>query len=127
MSSCSPQRRFTKLIEKHPYLITSDTITIHDTIRVEIPAVQLDTVFKIDQLTDTIEIIKDHYHTKIWTVRDSIFVEGGCDTIRVDKIVERRIPVKYYEKKTPFWTWFLIAGLLILLITIYRILWQRSN
>jgi hypothetical protein len=115
------------LIEKHPYLITSDTVTIHDTIRVEIPAVQLDTVFKIDQLTDTIEIIKDHYHTKIWTVRDSIFVEGGCDTIRVDKIVERRIPVKYYEKKTPFWTWFLIAGLLILLITIYRILWQRSN
>jgi hypothetical protein len=99
LGSCSPQKRFTKLIEKHPYLITSDTVKILDTVRVNIPAVQVDTVLKIDQLTDTVTIIKEHYKTKVWRVRDSVFISGGCDTIRVEKIIERRIPVKYYEKK----------------------------
>ena len=126
LASCSPQKRFTKLIEKHPYLLTSDTVKITDTIRVNIPSVRVDTIVKINQLTDTIRIEKEHFNVKVWRVRDSVFITGGCDTIRVEKIIERKIPVKYYEKSKPsFWVWILIAGIVILSITIYRKLWEK--
>lgn len=123
--SCSPQKRFTKLIEKHPYLLTTDTVKIKDTIRLNIPSVRVDTVVKINHLSDTVRIEKEHFNVKIWRVRDSVFLIGGCDTIRVEKIIERSIPIKYYEKKKNYWVWILIGGIVILLITIYRRQWEK--
>lgn len=100
LASCSPAKRFNRLIEKHPYLITTDSITVHDTIRVVIPEVKVDTVVKVSSLLDTIYLQQDQLTVKVWMKGDEVFIEGKCDTIYVDKIIERKIPVKYYQKDT---------------------------
>jgi hypothetical protein len=102
MIACSPKARFTRLIEKHPELITTDSITIHDTVRVVVPEVKVDTVVKVNDLLDTIYIEKEQLKVKVWMKGDDVFIEGKCDTVYIDKIIERRIPVRYYEK-TPEW------------------------
>lgn len=125
--ACSPAQRFTRLVNKHPYLIQTDTITKIDTVRVEIPKTEIDTVFKIDQLHDTVYIEKERLKIKMYTVHDSIYVDAKCDTIFVEKVIERKIPVKYYEKKQHWFDqvkswlkWFLI--LFLVLSGIYFIL-----
>lgn len=115
MIACSPKARFTRLIEKHPELITTDSITIHDTIRVVVPEVKVDTVVKVNDLLDTIFLEKEQLKVKVWMKGDQVFIEGKCDTVYVDKIIERKIPVKYYEK-TPEWKKLLNNFLPILII-----------
>lgn len=100
--ACSPAKRFTRLIEKHPELIKTDTITQIDTLRLEIPKTEVDTVFKTNQLHDTVYIEKERLKIKMYTVHDSIYVDAECDTIFIEKIIETKIPVKYYEKKERF-------------------------
>jgi hypothetical protein len=100
--ACSPKDRFTRLIEKHPELLTVDSVTIHDTVRVVVPEVKVDTVVKVNDLLDTVFIEKDQLKVKVWMKGDQVFIEGKCDTVYVDKIIERKIPIKYYEK-TPEW------------------------
>ncbi len=102
IASCSPKDRFTRLIEKHPELLTVDSVTIHDTIRVVVPEVKVDTVVKVNDLLDTIFLEKEQLKVKVWMKGDQVFIEGKCDTVYIDKIIERKIPVKYYEK-TPWW------------------------
>jgi hypothetical protein len=115
IASCSPQARFTRLVEKHPELITTDSITIHDTVRVVVPEVKVDTVVKVNDLLDTIYIEKEQLKVKVWMKGDDVFIEGKCDTVYIDKIIERRIPVRYYEK-TPEWKRLLNNLLPILII-----------
>ncbi len=102
--ACSPQRRFTRLVEKYPYLLTSDTVVIHDTISIYIPKVEVDTVVTIEQLIDTVTVTKDRVTVKTWYVpkEKKVYVQGKCDPIYITKVVERKIPVKYYEKY-PWW------------------------
>lgn len=96
--ACSPQTRFTRLVTKHPELLTTDSVTIHDTVRVIVPEVKVDTVVKVNKLLDTVFIEKDQLKVKVWMKGDDVFIEGKCDTVYVDKIIERKIPIKYYEK-----------------------------
>jgi hypothetical protein len=67
-----------------------------------VPEVKVDTVVKVNDLLDTIYIEKEQLKVKVWMKGDDVFIEGKCDTVYIDKIIERRIPVKYYEK-TPWW------------------------
>jgi hypothetical protein len=113
--SCSPKDRFTRLIEKHPELLTVDSVTIHDTVRVIVPEVKVDTVVKVNDLLDTVFIEKEQLKVKVWMKGDQVFIEGKCDTVYVDKIIERKIPVKYYEK-TPEWKMLLNNTLPFLII-----------
>jgi hypothetical protein len=115
MIACSPKARFTRLIEKHPELLTVDSVTIHDTIRVVVPEVKVDTVVKVNDLLETIFLEKEQLKVKVWMKGDQVFIEGKCDTVYVDKIIERKIPVKYYEK-TPEWKKLLNNFLPILII-----------
>ena len=117
-----------RLIEKHPHLLTTDTITIHDTVIFEIPSVIHDTVFTEHFFTeitkDTLILQKERLTVKIFhdTIKKSIYVYGECDTVIVEKIIERKIPVKYYEK-TPLWkkilNWLIIA---VIIYTVYRLI-----
>jgi hypothetical protein len=113
--SCSATKRFNRLIEKHPYLLTVDSVTIHDTVRVVVPEVKVDTVVKVNDLLDTIFLEKEQLKVKVWMKGDQVFIEGKCDTVYVDKIIERKIPVKYYEK-TPEWKMLLNNTLPFLII-----------
>ena len=129
--SCSPQTRFNRLIKKHPELLTNDTITVYDTIRdtiiIEVPKVETDTSLHIDSIYDTVYIEKERLKIKIVRKLDSIYVDGKCDTIYIEKpfekIIERKIPVKYYEKKPWYYKYkylFLIFLLTLLIIYIIK-------
>jgi hypothetical protein len=113
--ACSPKDRFTRLIEKHPELLTVDSVTIHDTVRVVVPEVHVDTFVKVEALLDTVYLEKEQLKVKVWMKGDQVFIEGKCDTVYVDKIIERKIPVKYYEK-TPEWKMLLNNTLPFLII-----------
>lgn len=126
LASCSPIKKFTRLIEKYPYLITSDTVVIKDTITLYVPEVHTDTVVTIKELTDTITITKDRVTVKAWYVpkEKKVYIQGKCDPIYITKIVERKVPVKYYEK-TPKWKLFLdnLIYLFLILALLYG-LWR---
>ena len=102
--ACSPTKRFTRLITKYPYLITTDTIVVRDTITLYVPEVHTDTVVTLKQLIDTVTLTKDRVTVKTWYVpkEKKVYIQGKCDPIYVTKIVERKVPVKYYEKY-PWW------------------------
>jgi hypothetical protein len=122
LTACSPTKRFTRLIEKYPYLITSDTLVIHDTINLYIPEVHTDTVVTLKELTDTITLTKDRVTVKTWYVpkEKKVYIQGKCDPVYITKIVERKIPIKYYEKY-PFWKKLVnnILAFLIIFVIIY--------
>jgi hypothetical protein len=126
--ACTPQRRFDRLVKKYPYLLTSDTLvirdTIRDTIRITVPEVQVDTIVSIKELYDTIVLGKDRIKVKVWRVKDKVYINGKCDTVYIEKpierIVYRKIPVKYYEK-TPWYKTLLnnVIGILLILLILY--------
>ena len=123
--ACTPQRRFTRLIDKYPHLLTTDTLTIHDTVRVEVPKVVHDTIINehfFTQITrDTLVLQKERLTIKIFhdTIKKNVYIKGECDTITVEKIVERKIPIKYYER-TPTWkkiiNWALLAAIILAIL-----------
>jgi hypothetical protein len=126
--SCTPQRRFDRLVKKYPYLLTNDTLvvkdTIRDTIRIIVPEVSVDTVVSIKELYDTIVLEKDRVKVKVWRVKDKVYIDGKCDTVYIEKPIERvvyrKIPVKYYQK-TPWYKILLnnVLGILLILLVIY--------
>ena len=123
--SCSPVKRHQRLVEKFPHIHQQDTVIIRDTIRVEIPKIQVDSIFLTKNLIDTVTIIKDRLKIQMYTVHDSIYVTGECDTVTIEKIIERKIPIRYYEKSPVWlkqaknWIWIFLAFLLGLVL-IYR-------
>ena len=127
--SCAPQKRFDRLIKRHPWLLTKDTLyvkdTIRDTIRITIPEVRVDTVVNYESLYDTIFLEKDHLKVKVWMDREKkVYIQGKCDTVYIvkpyEKIVERKIPIMYYEK-TPWYKTLLnnLIGILLSLLLVY--------
>jgi len=124
MFACTPQRRFTRLIEKHPHLLTTDTVVIHDTVTVEVPRVVHDTIinehFFTEITRDTLVLQKERLTVKIFhdTIKKNVYIKGECDTITVTKVIERKIPIKYYEK-TPIWK--KVLGWLILIAILYGV------
>jgi hypothetical protein len=126
--ACTPQRRFDRLVKKYPYLLTSDTLivkdTIRDTIRITVPEVEVDTIVSLKELHDTIVLTKDRIKIKVWRVRDKVYINGKCDTVYIEKPIERvvyrKIPVKIYEK-TPWYKILLnnIIGILLTLLVVY--------
>lgn len=125
--SCGPSKRFTRLITKYPYLITTDTVVIKDTITLYVPEVTTDTVVTIQQLTDTITLTKERVTVKAWYVpkEKKVYIQGKCDPIYITKIVERKVPVYYYEKY-PLWKKLInillsIFIIFVILYTLYRL------
>jgi hypothetical protein len=126
--ACTPQRRFDRLVKKYPYLLTSDTLiikdTIRDTIRITVPEVEVDTIVSVKELYDTIVLGKDRIKVKVYRVKDKVYISGKCDTIYIEKpierIVYRKIPIKIYEK-TPWYKILLnnIIGILLTLLVVY--------
>jgi D-hexose-6-phosphate mutarotase len=120
--SCAPQRRFTRLIEKHPYLLTTDSVQLVDTVRVVVPEVKVDTVVQVDRLHDTITIQKDQLTVRVWMKGDSVYVQGESDTVIVDRIINRTIPVKYYAKQEKGFVWkFFLMGVSITFFLLFLV------
>lgn len=126
MFGCAPIKRHQRLVKKYPFVHTQDTIIVRDTIREFIPKVQIDTIFHLDQLRDTIIIEKDRLKIKMFTIHDSIYIDGECDSIFIEKIIERKVPIRYYDSgKVNWWKWILIiSGGLTILAFIFK---RRKN
>jgi hypothetical protein len=122
LTACSPTKRFNRLIEKYPYLITTDTVVIRDTITLYVPEVHTDTVVTLKELTDTITLTNERVTVKAWYVpkEKKVYIQGKCDPVYITKIVERKVPIKYYEKY-PWWKKLVnnILAFLIIFVLIY--------
>jgi len=116
-ASCSPRARFTHLVEKFPHLLTTDTITQIDTVKVEVPRVEIDTVVEFSELHDTVFLEKEQLKVKVYIDREKkVYIEGRCDTLTIEKIIERKIPIKYYERNP--WYKRLLSIVLFILLTL---------
>jgi len=117
---CAPIKRHQRLVEKFPFVHTQDTIIVYDTIREFIPKVKVDSIFHFSELHDTIFIEKERLKIRIHAIHDSIFVEGECDSIFIEKIIERKIPIRYYEAKdSDWWKWILAILIFLTILAFY--------
>jgi hypothetical protein len=123
LASCSPQRRLEHLLKKHPELTNVDSVVIRDTIRIKIPEVRIDTVVDIEELWDTIYLEKDQLKIKVWRDRyNKVYIQGQCDTVYIEKIIDRKVPVRIYEE-TPVWkkVFYWILAIIIAFLAFYII------
>jgi hypothetical protein len=126
---CTPQKRLQRLVKKHPELIKTDTIRIHDTIYTA--TIRHDTVIHERALYDTIRIEKDRLRVEVFRVRDSVFISGTCigDTIHYYKEVHHDTihvappkPLTLWQRIEKWLLWLLVA---LLFATLLRLIWQR--
>ncbi len=122
--SCGPTKRFNRLITKYPYLLTTDSVVVHDTVRIFVPEVHTDTVVTLKQLTDTITLTKDRVTVKAWYIpkEKKVYIQGKCAPVYITKVITKKIPVKYYEHY-PWWKKFLnnLLAFLLIIALIYLV------
>lgn len=121
--SCDVVKRHQRLVERHPYVHTSEITTVHDTIEVIVPEVKIDTVTSVN--FDTVIIERERLRVQLVRVRDSMFVDAECksDTIKVTRTIE----VPTYVSTEPKENWFsrLISFAWIILFVLIIIFLNR--
>ncbi len=133
--SCSPERKLSRLITRHPELRRMDTIRIQDT--TIIPGIRVDTVIQHSALKDTVVINKEKLKLQLVEVNDTIYVNATQEPDTV--IVKKEIPVERIVYKEPE-KWYRIAlnyleynfifpiiVVLILVVIILRMIVGRKN
>ena len=120
LCSCTPQRRFERLITRHPELLTTQYIVVRDTIRITVPEVHVDTIVDKQTLVDTIYLEKEQLKVKVWMKGEKVYIQGKCDTVYIDKVITTKVPVKIYEK-TPVWKKIInfIVTLIFIIVILY--------
>lgn len=116
--SCSPEKRLSRLILKHPELLTKDTLYIHDTIR--LASHSIDTIIQ-NVIGDTITIQDSVMVIKYVNNGKTVYLKGTCKERNI--IVEKKIPfekvvavtkeVKPWYLKYLWWWLILTLGVII--------------
>lgn len=123
ISSCSPVKKYNRLLKKHPFLEDTTTVIKHDTIKVFTEKIRIDTAF-ITKKIDTIFFEKENVKVKIVRFYDTInvFIDKPADTIFVPTESEiKYIRPKAVEDKKRVKTITLLFILIILMaILIFR-------
>ncbi len=122
--SCSPIKRHSRLVKKYPFVHTTDSVKLIDTIRLTTNNVVSDTVVHESLLFDTIIVTKENLTVKVVKIKDSVYIDGECDTVFVDKVIERNIPVKYYETKNDI-NIYLLIWLISFGLIIFFYIWNK--
>ena len=122
ITACSPTKRLSRLLKKHPYLVNTDTIFRKDTVITK--EVLSDTVFYFNT-RDTVIMRKDNLEVKYYFRSDStVYLEGKCKS---DTII-REIPFIVNKVEATPKTWFeqfKEQGFWILLVVLATLLcWQ---
>lgn len=120
--ACSPIKRHSRLVNKYPFVHTTDSVKLIDTIRITTNKVVSDTVVHESLLFDTIILTKDNLSVRVIKILDSIYINGQCDTIFIDKVVERTIPVRYYKEKNKINLTLLIWLISLVLVIVFYVL-----
>ena len=109
------------MVRKYPFVHTTDSVKLIDTVKIRTESVRVDTVIEIQALNDGVFVNKDNLTINARIIRDSFYLDGECDTIVITKIIERNVPVKYYETKGFSWN---IVGLIwIISFFIFLFFW----
>lgn len=98
ISSCA-QQRFDRLVRNHPHLVETKTEVRTDTLTIELERVEKDTVTLIESLIDTVTIVEDRLKVQVYTVHDSVYIEGSCDSIIHTEYIDREVEVVEYREK----------------------------
>ena len=114
--SCSPIKRHSRLVKKYPFVHTTDSVKLIDTIRLTTNKVVSDTVVHESLLFDTVIVTKDNLTVKMVKIKDSVYINGECDTVFIDKVIERNIPIKYYKEIKVNWKLILFLLFIIVLL-----------
>jgi len=100
MASCSPQKRMSRLVKKHPELIRTDTAYVWDSVLIE--GTRIDTMYQ--SRLDTLVIERNNLTIKHYYDRanDRHYLSGECrDTVHhyTREVIRQGYPV--IEKRTP--------------------------
>ena len=113
IAACSPSRRLSRLLKKHPELVK--TTIVHDTITIE--KVVHDTITKIVRHDSVMVINNDRVKLQYFydTVRQEIHHEVECKEITKPYIKEV-VTIAPTVKRFPWWFWILmlLAGFIII-------------
>lgn len=121
--------RATKRIEKAVTIcpaLKHKPVTIYDTVKIYIPELRHDTaVLK----ADTIEIIRDRWRVRIIDRIDSLYIDGGCDSIYIDVPVSVECPPQVAPTKTVprSLAWWQIALMVLGAVTVWRAIVMTFN
>tara|TARA_R110000751_G_scaffold26901_3_gene71531 strand:- start:10204 stop:10638 length:435 start_codon:yes stop_codon:yes gene_type:complete len=125
--SCSPQKKLQRLINKHPELLTQDTLNliIHDTVIVE--KYNYDTITQLSYHDSTIVVNNEKVYLKYFydTLRKEIYHEVICygDTVYFTKEVQVIVEKVIIEELTWWEKWrdtIIIIGIIILLLFLFK-------
>lgn len=125
--SCSPQKKLQRLINKHPELLTQDTLNliIHDTVIVE--KYNYDTITQLSYHDSTIVVNNEKVYLKYFydTLRKEIYHEVICygDTVYFTKEVQVIVEKVVIEELTWWEKWrdtIIIIGIIILLLFLFK-------
>lgn len=115
---CSPQRKLSRLIKKHPELVRDTTIEDIDTFFINVPKVTTDTIFSINSIThDTMIIQKERLRIKTYYnhTTDSLYIFGECDEI-IDTIIQTetiKVPYIVNKEETNYLKWIILLALVL--------------
>lgn len=123
--SCSPIKRHSRLVKKYPFVHTTDSVKLIDTVKIRTESVRVDTVIEIQALNDGVFVNKDNLTINARIIRDSFYLDGECDTIFINKVIERKIPVKYYETKG--FSWNIVVLIWLISFFIFFVFWFFQN
>ena len=125
--SCSPQKKLQRLINKHPELLTQDTLNliIHDTIVVE--KYNYDTITQLSYHDSTIVVNNEKVYLKYFydTLTKEIYHEVTCfgDTVYFIKEVQVLVDKVIVEELTWWEKWrdtIIIISIIILLLFLFK-------
>lgn len=83
--SCSPLRRLERFEKRHPYLFNREIDTLRVTDTVTVPGVRSDTAVNLQNLHDTVTIIKDQLRVQVWYDKDTdtVYISGECEPFEI--------------------------------------------
>ena len=121
LSSCSPQKRLSRLLKKHPELLIADTIKLKDTIL--IPGTKIDTFFHKSALKDTLKFSKEKLNLKLFEINDTIYVNADvkADTVYLERkvVVEKMKEITKKTERFRIWKFFQENYLLVIIILVF--------
>jgi hypothetical protein len=119
--SCSPQKRLSRLVKKHPELVKTDTAYVWDSVLIE--GTRIDTMYQ--SRLDTLVIERNNLTIKHYYDRanDRHYLSGECrDTVHhyTKEVIRQGYTIT--ERSMPFWGWalFVFLGVVILVLGIRR-------
>ena len=120
--SCNPCKRIQKNILKHPECVKTDSVLVMDSIKVM--GFKTDTVLNINNIYDTVTIVKNNLKIKVVRVMDSIYVDAKVKDSIVYKsrwkyrtvIVEKPRKKRFIHQLTDGFKWLAILVIALLMM-----------